>query len=100
MANKGPGFNISKSNFRAYTVTDQWRYHEKYQKPTFPKTNKFTLALILRLYKTHIIMSGLLETLRVLFLLLTPQVLKRLLSVLQNLQVRKSKDNYINGNLN
>ena len=34
-------------------------------------------------------MSGLLETLRVLFLLLTPQVLKKLLSVLQNLQESK-----------
>ena len=75
--------------FRAYTVTDQWRYHEKYQKPTFKRNQKFTLALILRLCKSHILMSGLLETLRVLFLLLTPQVLKKLLSVLQNLQESK-----------
>ena len=74
--------------FRAYTVTDQWRYHEKYQKPSF-KTNKFTLALILRLCKTHLILSGLLETLRVLFLLLAPQVLKKLLSILQNVQGSK-----------
>ena len=74
--------------FRAYTVTDQWRYHEKYQKPTF-RTEKFTLALILRLCKSHIIVSGLLETLRVMFLLLTPQVLKKLLSILQNFQVKE-----------
>ena len=68
---------------RAYTVTDQWKYHEKYQKPSF-KTNKFTLALILRLCKTHILMSATLELLRVFFLLLAPQVLKHLLSVLQH----------------
>ena len=78
-------FEAEKKNrtFRAYTVTDQWKYHEKYQKPSF-KTNKFTLALILRLCKTHILMSATLELLRVIFLLLAPQVLKHLLSVLQH----------------
>ena len=69
--------------FRAYNVTDQWKYHEKYQKPSFT-THRFTLALILRLCKTHLIISGILELFRVFFLLMGPQVLRQLLNILEH----------------
>lgn len=68
---------------RAYNVTDQWKYHEKYQKPSFT-THRFTLALILRLCKTHLIISGILELFRVFFLLMGPQVLRQLLNILEH----------------
>ena len=64
-------------------MTDQWKYHEKYQKPSF-STHRFTLALILRLCKTHIILSGILEICRVFFILLGPQVLRQLLTILED----------------
>ena len=68
---------------RAYNVTDQWKYHEKYQKPSFT-THRFTLALILRLCKTHLIISGILEVFRVFFILMGPQVLRQLLNILEH----------------
>lgn len=75
--------------FRAYSVTDKWRYHEKYHSKPLFKSTKITLTYIWRLCRGHIIFSGFLELLRVMFLLLTPQILKRLLSVLQNVQESK-----------
>ena len=72
---------------RAYNVTDQWKYHEKYQKPSF-STHRFTLALILRLCKAHLIISGILELFRVFFIIMGPQVLRQLVSCMKDLSAR------------
>ena len=54
----------------ANTISNRWKFHTRYQKPSFC-TKIFTLALILKLCRTRIIISGILESFRLFFVLVS-----------------------------
>ena len=69
---------------RASTITDRWKFHEKALNcPTTVTKGNVTMGLVFKLTRQNILISALLEVLRIVFLLTAPQVLRQVLAYLE-----------------
>ena len=70
--------------FRACTVTDRWKFHEKAQKCLLSEAKgNATMRLIYKLTRQKILISAVLEVFRIILLLTAPQVLRQVLAYLE-----------------
>jgi hypothetical protein len=90
-ANKRDGAQNPNFTFRFQAVTERWQFHGRYLKPC-SWTLSSTLRLVLSLGRPHLVLSAVLEVLRMLFQMLVPVALQAFIGYIDRARVEEKEE--------